>query len=297
MLLSLPVLSQRLIFGPIMIAALVGLMWLDEVAGRVLVKVDGLVALPKGGVLLLAALAVALLVARELAYIFQAAGVRASARSMWAAGALGLIGSWIAPALNGHGAAAMNTAIALALVGGAIWHIRHKQLEGAAGAIASTLFGFVYLGVLFGFLLALRQHQPAWVILGILVVTKSSDIGAYFTGRAIGRHHLIPWLSPKKTWEGLAGGMALAAILGAVATVLGRATLPEETFRLTPLVGFLAGGVAGILGQAGDLLASTLKRDAHQKDSGSTIPGFGGVLDVVDSLLLVAPGAYWLLRL
>lgn len=279
-----------------MIAALVGVMWLDQVVGAISVEADGWITAPPGVVLLLTALVLSVFVAREVAYIFQAAGVRASARSMWAAGAVGLTASWISPALPGDGAAAMNTAAAAVLTVGAIWHVRHKQLQGAAGAIASTMFAFVYLGLLFGFLLALRRHQPAWVILGIMVVIKSSDIGAYFTGRAIGKHHMIPWLSPKKTWEGLAGGMVTAGVMGAVGAAIGRAMLPEDTFPLTPLGGFLAGAAAAVIGQAGDLLASTLKRDGQQKDSGSTIPGFGGVLDVVDSLLLVAPAAYWLLR-
>lgn len=296
MLLSLPVLHQRLLFGPLMIAALVVVVWLDQVVEQVSTTADGSSSVPPGVVLLAAALVLAVFVAREVAYIFRAAGVRASARSMWAAGAVGLVASWLSPALPGDGGVVMNTAAAAVLAVGAIWHVRHKQLEGAAGAIASTMFAFVYLGLLFGFLLALRQHQPAWVILGIMVVIKSSDIGAYFTGRTIGKHHMIPWLSPKKTWEGLVGGMLTAGAMGAIGAAIGRATLPEETFRLTPLVGFAAGAVAAVLGQAGDLLASTFKRDAGQKDSGSTIPGFGGVLDVVDSLLLVAPGAYWLLE-
>src|SRR5690606_31108032 len=140
-----------------------------------------------------------------------------------------------------------------------------------------------------GSLLAIRAEHSAWVLAAVLLVTKSCDIGAYFTGRAIGKHKLIPWLSPAKTWEGLGGGAALAAIVS-LAT-------------LTPLAGLhwayalLVGVVLAGLGEGGDLLASMLKRGATFKDSGSSVPGVGGVLDVIDSPLLAGPVAYWLLAL
>jgi phosphatidate cytidylyltransferase len=168
----------------------------------------------------------------------------------------------------------------------------------ASGAAA---FAFIYLGLLAGFLLALRRDQSAWAILGVLLIIKSCDIGAYFTGRAIGRHKLIPWLSPGKTWEGLLGGAALSAAVGVgVAWVARSLELPEHarplafsqmSFGLAALIGV----AFGLVGQAGDLFESVLKRDAGMKDSGRSLPGFGGVLDVADSVLLVAPIAYWVL--
>jgi phosphatidate cytidylyltransferase len=110
---------------------------------------------------------------------------------------------------------------------------------------------------------------------------------------------MIPWLSPGKTWEGVAGGLAVSALVGA----LGRWLLVSQGLLVpTALNGHLAwvllgGAIAGLIfggvGQVGDLMASLLKRDAGVKDSGSTVPGFGGVLDVIDSPLLVAPVAYW----
>jgi phosphatidate cytidylyltransferase len=157
------------------------------------------------------------------------------------------------------------------------------------------LFAFVYLGLLFGFLMAIRRHHEVWIILWVLLVTKSCDTGAYFTGRAIGRHKLIPWLSPGKTWEGLFGGIVLASLMGALgAWILGRTGVSGSP---SPLVGVAAGVVFSLIGHAGDLMASVLKRDTGVKDSGSALPGMGGIIDVLDSPLLVFPAAYWLLVL
>ena len=128
------------------------------------------------------------------------------------------------------------------------------------------------------------------MVLMILVVVKSTDIGAYFGGRALGRHKLIPWLSPGKTWEGLLCGVLTAGVVGAL---IGR-TLPHHGMALPPWLGFIFGVVIGAIGQAGDLLESLMKRDAEVKDSGRLIPGFGGILDVIDSPLFAAPFAYLL---
>jgi phosphatidate cytidylyltransferase len=122
---------------------------------------------------------------------------------------------------------------------------------------------------------------------------KSTDIGAYFGGRALGRHKLIPWLSPGKTWEGLVCGVLTAGLVGAL---LAR-WIHLPTFPLPWWKGFVFGMVIGGIGQLGDLLESLMKRDAEVKDSGKLIPGFGGVLDVIDSPLLAAPFAYLMFSL
>jgi phosphatidate cytidylyltransferase len=119
------------------------------------------------------------------------------------------------------------------------------------------------------------------------------DTGAYFTGRSLGKHKLILWLSPGKTWEGLVGGIALASVFGVLGVWLGAVSQPKYPIAL----GLATGVVFALLGQAGDLMMSLLKRDAGIKDSGRSLPGFGGILDVLDSPLLVAPFAYWWLKL
>jgi phosphatidate cytidylyltransferase len=119
-------------------------------------------------------------------------------------------------------------------------------------------------------------------------VPKGGDIGAYLTGRLIGRTRMSPLLSPKKTWEGLAGGMAAA--VGVAFAINYLAPAPVLSASPWPVLGFgLTVGLAGVLG---DLAESLIKRDGRQKDASQTVPGFGGVLDVVDSILFAAPVAY-----
>jgi phosphatidate cytidylyltransferase len=150
------------------------------------------------------------------------------------------------------------------------------------------------LGLMAGFLLAIRREHEVWILGWIILIVKACDIGAYFTGKAIGTHKLIPWLSPGKTWEGLWGGVALSVVV----SLLGLWMIDARTDYRVPglLWGVALGVVLAITGQVGDLLESLLKRDAGKKDSGHSIPGFGGVLDVLDSPLLAAPVAFWWLR-
>ncbi|MCP4379805.1 MAG: phosphatidate cytidylyltransferase, partial [bacterium] len=111
------------------------------------------------------------------------------------------------------------------------------------------------------------------------------DIGAYFTGSAIGKHKLIPWLSPGKSWEGLIGGLVTAAGVSILITHL--AGLEIAIWQSA-----IFGVVIGLAGQFGDLCESLLKRSAKLKDSSKMVPEFGGILDIIDSPLLAAPVAY-----
>jgi phosphatidate cytidylyltransferase len=126
-----------------------------------------------------------------------------------------------------------------------------------------------------------------------LTVVKGSDVGAYFVGRWFGRHKMIPWVSPKKTWEGFCGalamGMLLAYLLGEVWNLVEKGAAMAVWQRL--VFGFAIAAV----GHFGDLCESLIKRDMHKKDSGADVPGFGGVLDVIDSPLIAGPFAYLLL--
>jgi phosphatidate cytidylyltransferase len=162
--------------------------------------------------------------------------------------------------------------------------------------IALTLFVVFYLGVLPAFLAQLRWRADESTTLGTVAlaltifVPKCCDIGAYFTGRALGRHKMAPVLSPKKTWEGAAGGV-LAAVLTAVIIARFGRVLPGVLAE----IGF--GITVGSAGMLGDLAESLIKRDCQQKDASQVVPGFGGVLDVVDAVLFAAPVAYLWLRL
>ncbi len=133
-------------------------------------------------------------------------------------------------------------------------------------------------------------------MLSMIIVVKATDIGAYSVGRIWGRHKLAPQLSPGKTWEGVVGGLlfAIAAallVLGPLAGSMGLASNRGSTLWLGCAVIYaLLVSVAGILG---DLAESLLKREARFKDSSTWLPGFGGVLDLLDSLLVAAPVAYF----
>lgn len=183
----------------------------------------------------------------------------------------------------------------LVLLGGVVLVVFAHQMmrartEGALGAVACTLLAIVYVGVGSAMMLSIRlrgEHGLLTFVLFVAVV-KCADMGAYFTGSAIGRHKLVAWLSPGKTWEGLAGGLAAAAGVGCLLAW----AMP---MRIPWWRAAVFGAVVGLLGQFADLCESLLKRSAHVKDSGALMPEFGGVLDLLDSLLLGAPVAYMML--
>jgi len=155
---------------------------------------------------------------------------------------------------------------------------------------AAALFAAVYLGVPLGCLAALRGVFGREALMLVLIVVWTSDSAQYYAGRLFGRHKLSPSVSPKKTVEGAIGGFVVGVV---VMIVLGRLWLPA--LSIWWLAG--TGAVMVALGIAGDLFESLLKRSAQVKDSSSLIPGHGGALDRIDSLLFVGPGFYLFLRL
>jgi phosphatidate cytidylyltransferase len=170
---------------------------------------------------------------------------------------------------------------------------RFQQAGESLTRIALVVWIAGYLGLLPCFLVQLRWlPDPGGINRGTLAlamcifVPKMGDTGAYFTGRLLGRHPMTPILSPKKTWEGAAGGMVASVLTAIGINQLGPALfgglLVEIAFGLTV-------GVAGLLG---DLAESLIKRDCVQKDASQIMPGFGGILDVVDAILFAAPVAY-----
>jgi phosphatidate cytidylyltransferase len=167
---------------------------------------------------------------------------------------------------------------------------RAHDIPRSITSAAGTLLGAVYLGSLGGTLAALRSvdvpRAGAWALMLLLTAIMVADSAAYFTGSAIGRHKLAPQISPGKTWEGLMGGLAGGVAGALVVRHFGLAWMP---------IGHAAALGAGValLGTAGDLLESLLKRWAGVKDSGALFPGHGGMLDRLDSLLFGAPVLYY----
>lgn len=173
--------------------------------------------------------------------------------------------------------------------------IRQLYLSDPApfGRIAGTILGFVYVLLPFYcfFLLGFVQGTFNGLLpLGFLLILWANDTGAYLIGKSFGRHKLYERISPKKTWEGFVGGLLAAVMVGII--------LFNQTEGLLPLWQWLivAGLIAGI-GTLGDLVESLLKRSLDVKDSGSLLPGHGGLLDRFDGLLLAAPIVYLFLSI
>ena len=157
------------------------------------------------------------------------------------------------------------------------------------GAVGAGCLIMLYLGLLSGFFAGIRIEHGLWSFFMVIFVVKSSDIGAYTIGRLVGKHRFSPRISPGKTWEGMLGAVIFAIIVANIFVDQGRIMAwPRAT---------LFGACFAFVGQMGDLVESMLKRDAQIKDSSARIPGFGGVLDVLDSPLMAAPFAYLFFQL
>lgn len=167
--------------------------------------------------------------------------------------------------------------------------IRKDNARDHLVSVAITLFGLFYIGWFFSFFMKIRLlDNGANLVMFLIVVTKSTDIGAYLIGRKLGRTELIPRISPKKTKEGTVGGIFVSLIC---AVTIGRHLTGFSMMHLCVL-----GVVLATLGQVGDLAESLIKRDCGAKDSGRVLAGIGGMLDLIDSLLFTAPIFYFYIK-
>ena len=148
----------------------------------------------------------------------------------------------------------------------------------------ATCFSIAYLGILSSFCVTIRIEFGLWHLLMFVFVVKCADIGAYAIGTLLGKHKFSPRISPGKSWEGMGGAVAAAALV-AIGLAIGCGIMSWW-------LAIVFGVCFAFIGQMGDLVESMIKRDAEQKDSGQKIPGFGGVLDIIDSPLVAAPFAY-----
>ena len=155
--------------------------------------------------------------------------------------------------------------------------------------VAAALFAPLYLGLPLGALAAVRAQQGREALFLLMFAIVGSDTAQYYVGRVAGRRLLAPAISPKKTVEGAAGGLVASV---AIMTLLGGAWLPGLSSGVTALLG----ATVAVLGIAGDLFESLLKRSADVKDSAALIPGHGGLLDRIDSWLFAAPVYYVFVR-
>ena len=169
-------------------------------------------------------------------------------------------------------------------------------------AIAYTVFGLLYIPWLFNFVTKIIYLSPRteagdttgqYYLIYLIVVTKFSDMGAYVFGSLFGKHPFAPHISPKKTWEGFFGALFSALLGGGWLYVMMPGRLSGLRFEDVAILSLVLGAVAVV----GDLAESIIKRSTHAKDSSHILPGIGGTLDLIDSLLFTAPIMYFYLRL
>ena len=171
---------------------------------------------------------------------------------------------------------------------------QYRRPGRAMATIAGTILAVGYVGLLGGFLIQMRWFEGPYhgliPLFTLMATAKGSDVGAYAFGRIAGRTKLWPRLSPNKTVEGALGGLVLGVVSCLFVTAVARFALRVPSLDWPEAVGF--GFLVGPAAQLGDLMESMIKRDCDAKDASASVPGFGGVLDVFDSLLFAAPVAY-----
>jgi phosphatidate cytidylyltransferase len=278
-------LRWRLTLGIVFVAALTALCWLDAQAGRPGIVLAGL------------AITVAALAAGEMRRLYRQRGVELSTSAVYMGALLPVIVSSVPiffpllqlnPTLGCAGWLAMG--LAFGLMAAFAGEMRRYDAPGQSIInVAHAALSVLYIGGLVGMLVQLRivnapNKVSGWLglypLLATIATVKLSDIGQYIVGRTIG-----------KTWEGAVGGILLATLIAAAAM----ATLNQGTSGLRPsyfLVVWCFALTVAVAGLLGDLAESLLKRDAGVKDSSDWMPGFGGVLDLLDSILFAGPVAY-----
>lgn len=297
-------LRWRLLLGTLFIAALVGLCWLDAI---------GAAGLPPGSYLFPLALLLGVVASGEMLWLYAARP--ADERPIpWLVygGNLAIIGINAVPlfcpaATAGSAVGRLGWPMA-AFVGavliGFVGEMRRYERPGHTLArLSLALLALAYVGLLLSCTVQLRIIRPGRIgltaVASLIAVVKMGDTGAYTVGRLFGRHKMTPVLSPGKTWEGAAGAIVFAAIAGWLSLRLLPGAVGGPLVALGPVPDRLGRGewivygvVVGIAGLLGDLAESLIKRDAGRKDSSPWMPGFGGLLDLLDSILFAAPVAW-----
>ena len=216
----------------------------------------------------------------EIARAFRTAGIELPLIPIITGGVVMMVAAYL------EGVEASAVAMALTVIGTLIWRLA----DGADGFVRDSsagIFVLSYLPLMAVFvILMLAEDDGAWRIVAFILVTVASDIGGYAAGVFFGKHPMAPTISPKKSWEGFAGSTAVGMLAGIGIVVYG---LDGHWW-----VGLLLGAAAVVMATMGDLSESLIKRDLGIKDMGTLLPGHGGIMDRLDSLVAVAPVA-WLI--
>ena len=218
----------------------------------------------------------------EVSRAFRTAGIQVPILPVLTGGSAMLIGAFY----GGIETAAV--AMALTVVGTLIWRLS-DGVEGFVRDSSAGIFLLSYLPLMGVFaMLMLDEKDGQWRIVAFIVATVASDVGGYITGVLFGKHPMAPTISPKKSWEGFVGSMTFGMIAGFLTVTYG---LDGRWW-----VGLLLGAVGVVMATFGDLSESLIKRDIGIKDMGDLLPGHGGVMDRLDSLVVVAPFAWLVLH-
>ncbi len=321
---------HRVGYGTLVLAVLYFIFWLDVAIAHRCEDMPGMLGelLRRGSILPLVILALFLRSGVELDRMLRAKGANPHTRFSFLLIALFMLTPWFCAAgLLGSGPSIkeefywMIVLMVIAVMGTGMLTVFRQKPEGTINDVGATLITIFYLGFMGSFAVLLRSghdlatEKGAWLLLVVAMVTKASDIGAYLVGSTLGRHKLVPNISPGKTVEGMFGGLAASALLAMFFAKVSLLFHPTEFSAkanalvelasvdnpavgdgMSPMVRACIFGIAvSFAGQIGDLFESCFKRDAGSKDSGNVIPRYGGILDLVDSPVLAIPIAWFLL--
>jgi len=307
------VLGRRIAYGASAIFVLLIFFVLDALIAEWAVRLEGAIGdlLRRGSIVPLLCLALILFGTVELGRLLHAKDVHpytTFAQLMIAALVLTpwiVSAGWFSSVLRiATGLYCQVILLIMTMVGAGVLAVVRRNPEGTLRDMGVTVLMIVYLGFLGSFGVSLRcavgtsGWEGVWLLLTAILITKASDIGAFFVGSAFGRHKLHPTVSPAKSVEGMVGGLAasaLAAVLFAIAGVSQGSGAVHEGIFAVVWRATVFGLALSAAGQVGDLVESCFKRDAGIKDSGKVIPCFGGILDLIDSPVLAMPVAWFLL--
>jgi len=295
-------LATRLVTGLTLVAALIAVLILDERLA------------PWFPLWFVASLVVMILCSVELVSLLNATSARPSSNTVVGGTIALVLANWVPhvarqlsidplrPIPTSHNPLATTevmawplwTFVALLMAAFLSQSLQFRRPGQTMATIAGTILAIAYVGLLGSFMMQLRWFEGPYhglIPLATLVATaKGSDIGAYAMGRIAGRRKLWPRLSPNKTVEGAIGGLILGVLFCLLVTAIATFVLDVPCLDWSAAIGF--GLLVALAAQLGDLMESMIKRDCEVKDASSAVPGFGGVLDVMDSLLFAAPVAY-----
>jgi phosphatidate cytidylyltransferase len=218
----------------------------------------------------------------ELAHAFVTGDIRITREPVMVGGVVMVLVAFL------YGAPALVTATAVTALACMLWRLRHG-VSGYVSDMTASVFTVVYVPFLGGFVaLMLGEHRGALAIVTFILVTIASDIGGYAVGVVLGKHPMAPVISPKKSWEGFAGSAASCVVVGWLTV----SYLLDGRWW----VGVLLGLIAVVMATLGDLCESVIKRDLGIKDMSQIIPGHGGLMDRLDSILATAAPTWLLLH-